>query len=221
MKEYIIHGAMEEEIHPLIKLLNDDVNYCKVIECRNLICYKSNNVKLLVYTSDIGILNTAFSVQDILNTSSLLDCSLSSNAVFINIGSVGARGCYNIGDILRVGRCYNGDIDLSIFGYDKYEYPRVNKYYELDGDAICYTQSKFLDSSNSIDSYFKDYIVDMELYGLLYAVDRLHLRNKVLSYKIVTDVSDGELSKYEHEHNLDNLSNKLCNFIYNKYLLGG
>lgn len=219
MKEYIIHSAMKEEVEPLIELLDKDVNYFKVIKCKNLVCYKSNNVKVLLYISDIGILNTAFSVQDTLNTANLLDCRVGSDAIFINIGSVGARGCYNIGDILRVGRCYNSDIDLSIFGYDKYEYPRVCKYYDLDGDTICYTQSRFLDSSTSIDSTCKDYVVDMELYGLLYAINRLHLGNKVLSYKIVTDVSDGELSKYEHEYNLYSLSNKLCNFIYCEYLL--
>lgn len=219
MITYVVHSAMDDEINPLVQLLDSDVRFNKIVltNRKRCIIYTSENVNIMLYVSDVGILNAAFCINDIINILNLFRFNI-RNINFINIGSVGARGIYKIGDILRVGRVYNSDMDLTCFGYDKYEYPRTCKYYDLPGDTICYSMSKFLLNGSMIDSSFDSYIVDMELFGLLYSIKFNNLDWNINSYKVVTDVSDAGLSYYEHINELDKQSEKLCNFVYNNCL---
>lgn len=209
---------MKSEVISLLNRLHKDKRFELIFYHEDRMwCYQSSEVKVMVVVSDIGMLNAAFSILDVLSVNSSINF-ITEESMFINIGTVGARGSYNIGDIVKVGKCYNLDFNLSMFGYKLYEYPRVCEYYNLTGDAVCYTSSKFLESSSMVESISEDYIVDMELFGLLYSLDKFRLGISVESYKVVTDISDGISSCEEHTANLEELSDKLCSYIYKKYI---
>lgn len=211
MNNLVYVAAMKEEIEPLINLYKNnccDVTYdikTKTLKCKDL------NVYFLI--TGIGKLNACVKVHKFLN-----DLKENLSIKVINIGSVGARGYYNIGDIVNIGKCYDGDFDLTSFDYEYYEVPGVGPYIFTSDSYFsknnCYSLSKFLSDSETIKND-KNYVVDMELYGIAIVCNKLHI--PFYSIKIVTDVSDGENSKKEHEETLENLSEKLCKRVYDDF----
>lgn len=216
-KKLLFIVAMEEECEHLKSLLLES---CDIHG--NLVApFIDSYIKLHKYSADIlitgiGMVNSMIAISKLSRYTNLdsYDCIL-------NIGSVGARGKYKIGDIVNIGLVYDGDFDLTIFDYDLYEVPVLGKFLEIpDGSCTCITLSKFMSNSSYIHE-FDDYVVDMELYGIKAILDSISSNIMFKSYKVVTDNTDGMSSRIDHETNLRSLSAGLCRYIYDKFVMEG
>lgn len=163
--------------------------------------------------SGVGMLNAMYATTKLLQPPYMCD-------MILNIGVVAGRGDLRVGDIVSIDRVYNADFDLSVFGHEKYYMPKVGNSILSSKHVIglqpftCFSTSRF--SGGNIDTDIKDYVVDMEYYGIAYACAVAHI--PFASIKIVsdTDLVDNHL---QYESNLEECSKRLATHLYENLLV--
>lgn len=201
MLKYGIIAAQLEEAIPTIKELN--------LRRLSDTIYMSTDNSIVLVISGVSMLNAYSSTICLLSN---LDVDY-----VINIGVVAGRGDLSVGDVVTVDRAYNGDMNLTVFGYPMFSVPGIGDYlqsvyetepFDLGIPAVdCFSVSYFSDSSISIGNH----IVDMEYYGILLACNQW--RVPCYAIKCVSDTLEAEDSAEDYNSNLDSSSLKLVDHI--------
>jgi len=171
MRLFII--AMESEAKDIIKDF-------KLIQLEPFKVYKRNNDLLAI--TGIGKVNAAFVLTSV---------SLVYDFDFIvNIGFAGAVGDFKIGDVVAIDNATYHDFDLTVFGYEHGQVPKLPTYYESDKTLL--SKTSFKKAMLYTGDYFMtkqregNYVVDMEGTAL-YQVAYLR-KTPIVSIKIISDV---------------------------------
>lgn len=196
--------AMEEEAKPIIEglgleLIKSEQNGCKV--------YSKDNKVLIV--AGIGSLNACIAAVTLIT-------AYSCNIIF-NAGTCGATGAsFKPGDILSVKRVYKRDVDLTLSGYKKYQYPCMDKeYIDLVPDSSfilcdCYSSDEFVGEKSSVPS---DVAVEMEAFACAFTAKKYGVQCRI--YKVVSDSTVESTDDSEFKSNLDSASKKLSDYLVN------
>lgn len=196
--------AMEEEALPFIKGLGlsetkEDIPPFTV--------YGNDNILLII--SGVGELNAALASQY-----AILKYGCSS---LYSTGCCGATGSlFKVGDIVSVERVFKRDVDLTCFGYEKYQLPGVDTFLLLETDPLykradCYSSDEFV-TANTKDMP-SDAVVEMEAYSVAYTAKKYNVSCRV--YKVVSDICDNNTDHCEFEKNLGAVSSLLAEHIIN------
>lgn len=197
MKKIGIIIAQQEEANPLLERISE------LSERGELF-----SVPVLVALSGVGKLNAMDTAYNLV---------LQHNVdILLNIGVSAGRGDLDIGELVLVNQVYDGDFDISVFNHPKYYVPEVGDYIDTSIDdpndhirtLPCFTISKFLEGD--IDTDIKDYVVDMEYYGIAYAGKKLGI--PTYSLKAISD-NNKDTACSDYEKNLDMCSKKLADYI--------
>lgn len=222
----LIIAAMPEEVQHLRAILHQySSRYAKFDNGRFHSYLTDEGKQIDILICGVGMINSILSLHNLFykRISDLRDRTINYYDSIINIGSVGSRGeLYQVGDIVPVSKVYDGDFDLTAFGYPKYSIPGIGDCLELSKndtfvETPCITVSRFLSDSSFIEG-FDNYIVDMELYGIASIIKTFNILDIFSSYKVVTDTTDGIEAKNSHVSNLETLCSKLCDYIYNHFI---
>lgn len=179
----LIVGAMASELNTIYDQLED----LKKIDNEQLTLYmgKMNKVNLLILQTGVGKVNASMALSIVLS-----QFDISS---IINVGIVGATKPYKPGEIVLVKQSTYHDFNVSVFGYDVGQVPKLPTYYfptkalyekvkalfKLN-EAILYTGDAFTLKTNLTG------IFDME--GNALAQVAYYFNKQILSIKIVSDI---------------------------------
>src|SRR6056297_2912361 len=133
-----IIGAMDEEIHLLVKQLHE--NEIKKICNFNFYICEFNNVKIIITKSGIGKVNSAVGTQ--------LMISNFSPDYIINTGIAGGISKdVNVLDIIIASETMQYDVDVRNFGYKLGEIPQMEKYiFDTDKKLLEYAKNSVTNS---------------------------------------------------------------------------
>lgn len=197
MRLYII--AMMDEAKDLIK------NYKHIEEVPFDLYQKDNN---LIAISKIGKVNASFVLSYL-----LVKYQISQ---IINLGFAGASGNFNVGDIVIVNEAKYHDVDLTLFGYEHGQIPKLPATYKTDINLINlfnYPKSKLYTGDYfMIEKLEGNYLVDMEATAL-FQVSYL-TKTPILSIKVVSDVLGK--TTIEEYNSFEEVGSKLILKVYNE-----
>lgn len=203
-KSVCIIVAQEEESDYLINLLN--LSAISISENTNLDIH-------LCPASGVGMLNAAYATYCMQDKFKL--------DTVINVGVAAGRGSLAVGDLVYVDKVYNGDFDISVFNHDKYYMPEIGDYISSRfnrnlaiTNAPCFSVSKFC--GGDVDTSIRDYVIDMEYYGIAYMCKKLDIPH-YCAIKCVSDTTHHDNNK-EYEENLRYCSIRMAHYIVD-YLL--
>jgi len=195
---YII--AMLSEAEKLLKF------YEKVHE-KPFLLYKNDNSYLAI--CGIGKVNASFVLTKMIFNYSTHE--------IINIGYAGANGNFKIGDIYIINDARYHDFDLTIFGYEKGQVPKlpvsyssnINKLDKLKlNSAKIFTGDYFMQLQTN-----ENYLVDMESTALFQVA---HLANiPIAAIKVVSDIIGVDEQIDDYKKNEINLKESILE-IFNK-----
>ncbi len=198
----LIVAAMDSEVRDLIinfkekSLFNDKKYYYGTI----------NNKNVLVLITGVGKTNASACLASLLMVENVVS--------IINVGFVGAKGNFEIGEVVLVEKTIYGDVDVTPFtNYELGQIPKMPKYFKSDEitfkefnktinkTAALKTQDKFVLKTSEDNLIF-----DMEG-ASFYHVS--HLFNKpIIAIKVVSDLigKESQLENYlEFEKNSSNI----------------
>lgn len=176
--------AMEDEAKDIIKDL-------ELVKDRMFPLYRSNNN--LYAITGIGKTNASFVTSYLAGKYPITK--------IVNLGFVGAVGNFKIGEQLLVEKARYHDVDVTMFGYEKGQVPKMPAYYEITQHQInefptirrvnIYTGDYFM-----LEEIDTNYIADMEVTAIFQVAYRLNL--PVYSFKVVSDIigSNNHLADY-------------------------
>lgn len=195
--------AMPEEASLLLELFKITDNPEKPYG--NSMFYDTD--KITVAVSGVGSLAAAMATQ-------LLIAKYGCDNI-ISMGSCGCTGTkFNIGDIISVDKLYKGDVDLTVFNYDKYQLPKTPTFIEAEIDdnyqhATCRSTDRFIMSGSGIEP---DTLTEMEGFAVAYTCYKYGIPCRV--YKIISDLCDKNTDATEHDTNLQQVSDTLGKHIF-------
>lgn len=152
-----------------------------------------NETSLLAITG-VGKVNASLVTSFLIGTYNITS--------IVNMGFVGAIGDFSIGESLIVNKALYHDFDLSIFGYEKGQVPRLPVYYEsnkelLKGINITKTATLYTGDYFMTESNLTNYIADMEAVAMFQVAHVFNI--PMISIKVVSDIigSNDHIEEYK------------------------
>lgn len=176
--------AMEDEAKDVIKSLELESGYPFPL-------YEDNNN--LISITGIGKTNASF-------VTSFL-CGKYNISKIVNLGFVGAVGSFRVKDVLIVTKALYHDVDVTMFGYEKGQIPKMPTTYHSNNELVkllpdyagvtLYTGDYFM-----MEKIEDNYIADMEATAIFQVAHRLNI--PMISIKVVSDIigNDNHLDEY-------------------------
>ena len=195
--------AMQEEADNLLSLFR--LTEKRVKEYDNAFFYDSDN--LTVAVGGVGTLASAMATQ-------MLITKYSCDMIY-NIGCAGCTGTkFSVGDILSINKLYKNDVDLTLVGCEPNQLSHTPTYLEAYADesfplATCCSGDKFITSGSGIPA---DTVTEMEGFSVAYVCYKYGLPCRI--YKIISDTCDKNVDASEYEANMQGVSDKLGQYIY-------
>ena len=195
--------AMQEEADNLLSLVR--LTEKRVKEYDNAFFYDSDN--LTVAVGGVGTLASAMATQ-------MLITKYSCDMIY-NIGCAGCTGTkFSVGDILSINKLYKNDVDLTLVGCEPNQLSHTPTYLEAYADescplATCCSGDKFITSGSGIPA---DTVTEMEGFSVAYVCYKYGLPCRI--YKIISDTCDKNVDASEYEANMQGVSDKLGQYIY-------
>lgn len=211
----LIVGAMIEEISQIIEGFGlSKIRFNGQIE---LYSGKINDEEVMVLQTGIGKTNAAMSLSAVLSCYNIEEV--------INIGIVGATKPFTSNEVVVINEASYHDFDLTVFGYEKGQVPRMPVYYESNQASIM--KFKRLLNAKEARLYTGDsFTLNTDLTGVfdmegaaLYQVS-YQFCVPIVSIKVVSDVI-GEVSQHENYQAFEkNCSIRLYELIKHYFMEG-
>lgn len=194
--------AMPEEAAPLLSLLDLDRPETHYAGAQ---FYHRDRLTLAV--GGVGTLAAATTTQ------ALID-KYRCNYIY-NIGTAGCTGhAFRTGTVVSIQKVFKGDVDLTIFGNEPFQYPGMPVFLEPETDdrfplATCRTTDRFIDKNSGVEA---GYIVEMEGFPVAYVCARNNIPCRL--YKVVSDMADENEDSSQFDGNLNSVSKLLAKHVY-------
>ncbi|VEU80262.1 5'-methylthioadenosine/S-adenosylhomocysteine nucleosidase [Haploplasma axanthum] len=171
MRLYVL--AMDDEAKDLLP-------FFELVQTIPYKLYKNKN-NLLAITM-IGKVNASFVLSTVLATYKVTEV--------VNLGFSGANGDFNIGDIYIIEEARYHDVDVTMFGYEHGQVPKMPASYFSDQNLVSrfdYPKTKIYTGDCFMTTMKEgNYLVDMEVTALFQVAYRTMI--PIISIKVISDV---------------------------------
>lgn len=187
----LIVTAMKSEAKDLLKGFKEKTLFLDHKYYQGII----NNKEVIILITGVGKTNSSSFLTSLLMKEKITK--------IINIGFVGAKGDFIIGEVVLVNKVSYGDVDVTAFtNYELGQIPKMPKYFNSDlemlekfkkvinKEVLLYTQDKFV-----LKSDLNNAIFDMEgasLYQVAYT-----FKTPIIAVKLISDII-GKKSQIEN-----------------------
>ncbi len=187
----LIVTAMKSEAKDLLKGFKEKTLFLDHKYYQGII----NNKEVIILITGVGKTNSSSFLTSLLMKKKITK--------IINIGFVGAKGDFIIGEVVLVNKVSYGDVDVTAFtNYELGQIPKMPKYFNSDlemlekfkkvinKEVLLYTQDKFV-----LKSDLNNAIFDMEgasLYQVAYT-----FKTPIIAVKLISDII-GKKSQIEN-----------------------
>lgn len=221
--------AMKSEVNNLLTKLFSN-NFIHTINGRKFYVVKTIAEDMAVISfSGIGKVNAAACASQMISNFKITD--------IINIGSAGSlNNDSNIFDVLIIDRAQYFDVDVTDFGYELNQVPKMPVFYRSDINLMnsfikimtssnyeykigqCYTGDSFI-NKNNLNKFIFNYqkipsVIDMECSAIAQVCSIYNI--KYCSLKIISDkIFEPTNNSEQFNKNLNNISNIVDNITYN------
>lgn len=221
--------ALSDEINDLLKVKFPD-NFVHEINGKKFYIFKTLDKSIILTFSGVGKANAAATTALLINNFKINKC--------LNIGSCGGLVDLNIFDVLLVDRVKYGDVDVTDFGYEINQIPKMPSEYQTDEFlnkvinsvlsvsnyscklGICFSCDSFVKKDN-INNFNIDYLninipiaVDMECCAIAQVCNQMNV--KFCAIKVISDnIKNPTTSVEQFKKNINKVSIIIDTLIYN------